>query len=86
MDIWESTVDTFGDIITGIGDNFSATGTDAQARANYNQALADLARARANSEMTRTKEMSKAINTAVIGIIAVLAIMVIGKYIIPKLK
>lgn len=86
MDLWENAVDTFGDVIAGIGDNFSATATDAQARANYNQAIANLAQARASAEMTRAKETSRAINNAVMGVIIVLGIYVVAKFLVPKLK
>lgn len=77
---------TVQDIITGIGDNYSNAADDGAARAKYNAAVADLISAKARSQTKQSDTVSKAVNTAVVGLLVILGIFVIAKYVVPQFK
>ena len=86
MNYGEVVGDFFGDILGGIGDTFQAGGADAAAKAKYQDALADYVRAKANQNQQKTAAENKALQTAVWGVVIVLVLVVVGKFILPKLK
>lgn len=83
---WDDVGQLADQIFDGIGTNFVSRANNAQATADYNSAVAELVRTKARNETKKTEQYAKAINNIVIGLIGVLAIFVIAKYVLPKLK
>ena len=82
---WNDVGDFVEDVLQGYGTELQASGQDAVAKTNLNNATAKLVEAKAQSEKERNKTINTAIIVAVVGIVVVLFLLVLGKTILPKL-
>ena len=85
QDFVESVGNTAVEVVDGAGDFFTASADNSAATAKMNAAMVDLVKARAQSEKMRAETMSKAALWLVGGLLAILALVVFSKYILPKL-
>lgn len=83
---WGDLGDFADTALNSIGLNFSATAQDNQSRAQYNAAVAKLVNAKAEATKTQSREVAKAANNLVIGLLVILGIYVFAKFVLPKLK
>lgn len=85
QDFVESVGNTAIDVVEGAGDFFTASADNSKATAQMNAAMVDLVKARAQAERKRSETMNKAALWLVGGLLAILALVVFSKYILPKL-
>lgn len=74
------------DVLAGAGDNFAGQGANAKATAEYNSTVATLALNKAKNETRKTEAAAKLANTVVVGLLVILAVFVLAKYVVPAFK
>lgn len=74
------------DVFAGAGDNFAGQGANAKATAEYNTAVATLVLNKAKNDSKKTEAATKLANTVVVGLLVILAVFVLAKYVIPAVR
>lgn len=85
MTFLEQIGETVQDIVSGVGDNYEASGVNALATARANNAIASLIEAKAAATKEQSKATANAIKTLVVGIVVVMVLYVSAKFVLPKL-